>query len=61
MCWILWLKWNMESLSNVPSLENTLAPVNAEMNGSETLGALSSHGLIEIHRHSGVEKTPWES
>ena len=20
MCWILWLKWNMESLSNVPSL-----------------------------------------
>ena len=32
--------------------------VYAEMNGCETLGALSSHGLIEIHSHSGVEKLP---
>ena len=27
-----------------------------EMNGCGTLGALSSHGLVEIHRYSGVEK-----
>ena len=56
MCWIHWLVWNMESLSNVPSLMDTLAPVNAEMNGGGTLGALSSHGLIEVHCHSGVGK-----
>ena len=35
-----------------------MAPVNAKMNGGETLSALSSHGLIEVHRHSGVEKLP---
>ena len=40
----------------MPSLKETLAPVNAEMNGGRTLGALSSHGLIEVHCHSGVEE-----
>ena len=48
----------MESLSNVPSLMDTLAPVNAEMNGGRTLGALSSHGLIEVHHHSRVKEFP---
>ena len=33
-------------------------PVNAEMNGGGTLGALSNHGLIEVHRHSRVDKLP---
>ena len=28
------------------------------MNGGGTLGALSSHGLIEVHRHFGIEKLP---
>ena len=28
------------------------------MNGGRTLGALSSHGLIEVHCHSGIEKLP---
>ena len=56
MCWLHWLIWNMESLNNVPSLKDTLAPVNAEMNGGRTLGALSSYELIEVHCHSGVEE-----
>ena len=30
--------------------------VYTETNGYGTLNALSSHGLIEIHRYSGVEK-----
>ena len=50
--------WNMESLNNVSSLNDTLAPINAEMNGGRTPGALSSHGLIEVHCHSKVEELP---
>ena len=42
----------------MPSLKDTLALVNAEMNGGRTLGALSSHGLIEFHCHSRVEELP---
>ena len=38
------------------SLKDTLAPINAEMNGDRTPGALSSHELIEVHCHSVVEK-----
>ena len=38
------------------SLKDTLAPIIAEVNGGRTLGALSSHGLIEVHCHSGVEE-----
>ena len=56
MCCLHYLVWNMESLRNVPSLKDTLEPVNAEMNGGRTLEALSSHGLIEVHRHSRVEE-----
>ena len=33
-----------------------MAPVNDKMNGGGTLGALSSHELIEVHCHSVVEK-----
>ena len=40
------------------SLKDTLAPINAEVNGGRTPGALSSHGLIEVHCHSRVEELP---
>ena len=40
------------------SLKDTLAPINAEMNASRTPGALSSHGLIEVHLHSGIKELP---
>ena len=40
------------------SLKDTLAPINAEMNGGRNPGALSSHGLIEVHCHSGVKELP---
>ena len=40
------------------SLKDTLVPINAEVNGGRTSGALSSHGLIEVHCHSGVEELP---
>ena len=42
----------------MPSLKDTLAPINAEVNGGKTPGALSSHKLIEVHYHSGVEELP---
>ena len=58
MCWLHWLVWNMESLNNVPSLKDTLAPVNAKMNGGRTLGTLISHGLIRVHCHSAIEELP---
>ena len=58
MCWIHWLVWNMKSLNNVPCFKDTPAPINAEMNGGRTLGALSSHGLIEVHCHFGLEELP---
>ena len=38
------------------SLKDTLAPINAKMNGSRTPGATSSHGLIEVHCHSRVKE-----
>ena len=40
------------------SLKDTLVPINAEVNGGRTSGALSSHGLIEVHRHSRVKELP---
>ena len=40
------------------SLKDTLAPINAEVNGGKTPGALSSHRLIEVHCHSGVKELP---
>ena len=30
------------------SLKDTLAPINVEVNGGRTLGAMSSHRLIEV-------------
>ena len=38
----------MQSLCNVSSLKDTLAPINAEVNGDRTPGAMSSHRLIEV-------------
>ena len=38
------------------SLKDTLAPINAEVNGGRTPGALSSHRLIEVHCHSRVKE-----
>ena len=40
------------------NLKDTLAPINVEVNGGRTPGALSSHGLIEVHFHSRVEELP---
>ena len=40
------------------SLKDTLAPINAEVNGGKTLSALSSHRLIEAHCHSRVKELP---
>ena len=38
------------------SLKDTLAPINAKVNGGRTSSALSSHGLIEIRCQSGVKE-----
>ena len=40
------------------SLKDTLAHIIAEVNGGRTLGALSSHGLIEVHHHFRVKELP---
>ena len=40
------------------SLKDTLAPINVEVNGCGTPGAMSSHGLIEDHCHSRVKELP---
>ena len=40
------------------SLKDTLEPINAEVNGGWTLGAMSSHRLIEVHCHSRVKELP---
>ena len=42
----------------MPSLYITLASVNDEMDGSRARDVSGSHGLIEIHGYSRIEKLP---
>ena len=54
-----WLKRDLQGFSYMSCSQNTMSPINCEMNQGWISYLFGCHGLVEIRGYPRIEKIPW--